>query len=89
VLDAPDATFDELVERVRRRAMTTYEYAYYDQAERDAMIELVGRDRGFAIDLAVGSTTAGRGPRSTRPHPRRRSMNFARRRPARPCEVPR
>jgi len=50
VLDV-DGDVDEIVERVRRRAMTTYKYAYYDHAERDALIERIGRDRGCAIDL--------------------------------------
>ena len=50
-LDLDEPSFDGLVDRVRRRAMATYKYAYYSQTERDELIERVGRDRGAAIDL--------------------------------------
>jgi hypothetical protein len=52
VIDVPDATVDEAVRHTRRRAMTTYKYAYCDPLQRDDLITRIGRERGGPVDLS-------------------------------------
>ncbi len=51
VLDVGGRTFDEAVAFTRRRTMNTFKNAYYDQFQRDALIERVAAERGVPLDL--------------------------------------
>ncbi|WP_162907221.1 condensation domain-containing protein [Allorhizocola rhizosphaerae] len=50
-LDIDAAGFDELVRTARRRLMVAQKYGYYVQADVDALVERVGRERGVQFDL--------------------------------------
>ncbi|MBV1851187.1 condensation domain-containing protein [Catellatospora tritici] len=50
-LDPAGMPFDELVQHARRRLLAAQKYGYYVQAEVDALVERVGRERGVTLDL--------------------------------------
>jgi hypothetical protein len=52
VLDVAGVPFDEALERVRRRTMAAYKYAYYDPLRMDALVDRVARERGEEVDIA-------------------------------------
>jgi Condensation domain len=52
MLELADVSLDEALRRARRATVSAYKYAYYDPAQRLALIEQVGRDRGEKVDLS-------------------------------------
>jgi condensation domain-containing protein len=50
-LETAGVDFGELVLQARRRLRSAQKYGYYIQAELDALIERVGRERGVSFDL--------------------------------------
>ncbi|WP_433087891.1 condensation domain-containing protein [Dactylosporangium sp. CA-052675] len=53
VLDVAGASAEQAIARARSASMSASKYAYYDPADRAALEERVGRDRGARVDLRV------------------------------------
>ena len=51
VIDIADATFDEVVGRASRTALSAYKLAYYNPVERAELEARIGRERGETIDV--------------------------------------
>jgi len=52
VIDTRDVTFDEVVRRAWRSAMSAYKHAYYDSRHRDDLVARLAAERGEEIDIA-------------------------------------
>jgi hypothetical protein len=52
VIDIRDVTFDEVVRRAWRSAMSAYKHAYYDSRQRDDLVARLATERGEEIDIA-------------------------------------
>lgn len=50
-LDTQEVDFDKLVQNARRRLLSARKNGYYVQADVDALIERIGRERGVEFDL--------------------------------------
>lgn len=51
LVDVVGVTFDEALDRVRRRVIATFKNAYYDPMEVAELVERIGRERGEELDI--------------------------------------
>jgi hypothetical protein len=52
VVDAADASFDEIVARAQKAATTASFYAYYDPVARDRLLDEIAARRGRPLDIS-------------------------------------
>jgi Condensation domain len=51
VIDATDASFEEVVRRAWQRSIGTYRLSYYDPRARDELVAAVSKERGEHVDI--------------------------------------